>query len=98
MEGVIFWSLPREASGSFLRPGSTARNISPLGLRDNNVRELGLTLPSPSADVSIPSSLASLVSGVAGLDESYEFIRPTHSVGSDAPPSAGFRNSPPFSA
>src|SRR5262245_43095281 len=63
-----------------------------------NVRELGLTLRSPSADVSIPSSLASLVSGVAGLDESYEFIRPTHSVGSDAPPSAGFRNSPPFSA
>jgi subtilase family serine protease len=62
-----------------------------------NVKALGLTLRSPSADVSIPSSLASLVAGVAGLDESYEFIRPTHAVGSDAPPSAGFRNSPPFS-
>jgi subtilase family serine protease len=62
-----------------------------------NVKALGLTLRSPSADVSIPSSLASLVTGVAGLDQSYEFIRPTHSVGNDAPPSAGFRNSDPFS-
>src|SRR5207237_3182427 len=62
-----------------------------------NVKALGLTLRSPSADVSIPSSLASVVTGVAGLDQSYEFIRPTHSVGNDAPPSAGFRNSPPFS-
>ncbi len=63
-----------------------------------NVKALGLTLRSPSADVSVPSSLASLVTGVAGLDQSYEFIRPTHSVGSDAPPSAGFRNAPPLSA
>lgn len=63
-----------------------------------NVKVLGLTLRSPSADVSIPSSLASLVTGVAGLDESYEFIRPNHSVDSNAPPSDGFRNSPPLSA
>jgi subtilase family serine protease len=61
------------------------------------VRAVGLTLRSPSADVSIPSSLASLVTGVAGLDESYELIRPTHSVDANAPPSEGFRNSPPFS-
>jgi subtilase family serine protease len=63
-----------------------------------NVKALGLTLRSPSADVSIPSSLASFVTEVAGLDESYEFIRPTHSVDGKAPPSAGFRNSPPLSA
>src|SRR5436305_7862085 len=43
-----------------------------------NVKALGLTLRSPSADISIPSSLASFVTGVAGLDESYEFIRPNH--------------------
>jgi subtilase family serine protease len=61
------------------------------------VRGLGLTLRAPSADVSIPSSLAALVSGVAGLDDSYELIRPTHSVDANAPPSEGFRNSPPFS-
>src|SRR2546423_1437717 len=63
-----------------------------------NVKALGLTLRSPSADVSIPSSLASFVTGVAGLDESYEFIRPNHAVDSNAPPSDGFRNSPPLSA
>jgi subtilase family serine protease len=62
-----------------------------------NVKALKLTLRSPSADISVPSSLAGLISGVAGLDESYEFIRPTHAVGIDAPPSEGFRNSPPFS-
>jgi subtilase family serine protease len=63
-----------------------------------NARALGLTLRSPSEDVSIPGSLADLVSGVAGLDESYEFIRPNHVVDGNAPPSAGFRNAPPLSA
>jgi subtilase family serine protease len=61
-------------------------------------KDLGLTLRAPSADVSIPSSLASVVNGVAGLDQSWEYIRPTHSVDVKAPPSAGFRNSPPLSA
>ena len=63
-----------------------------------NVKAVGLTLRSPSADVSIPSSLASVVTGVAGLDQSYELIRPTHSVDANAPPSPGFRNAPPLSA
>ena len=63
-----------------------------------NVKELGLTLRSPSAEVSIPSSLSGLVSGVAGLDQSFEFIHPNHVVDSNAPPTAGFRNSPPLSA
>jgi len=62
------------------------------------VKELGLTLRSPSADVSIPSSLAGIVNGVAGLDQSYEFIRPNIAVDTNAPPTAGFRNSPPLSA
>src|SRR6266567_6925944 len=61
------------------------------------VNELGLTLRSPSADVSIPSSLSGLVSGVAGLDQSFEFIHPNTVVDTNAPPSAGFRNSPPLS-
>ena len=57
----------------------------------------GLTLRSPSADVSIPTSLASLVTGVVGLDESAIFVHPTHVVDSNAPPGAGFRNAPPLS-
>jgi subtilase family serine protease len=58
----------------------------------------GLTLYSPSAEVSIPSSLAAIVSGVAGLDQSYVYVRPNIVVDSNAPPSGGFRNSPPLSA
>ena len=57
----------------------------------------GLTLRSPSADVSIPTSLANLVTGVVGLDESAIFVHPNHVVDSNAPPGAGFRNAPPLS-
>jgi subtilase family serine protease len=57
----------------------------------------GKTVRSPSADVSIPSSLASIVAGVVGLDESAVFVQPDHVVDTDAPPSGGFRNAPPLS-
>jgi subtilase family serine protease len=57
----------------------------------------GKTVRSPSADVSIPSSLASIVTDVVGLDESAEFVQPDHVVDTDAPPTAGFRNAPPLS-
>jgi subtilase family serine protease len=72
----------------------TAFGVS-LGLY--KAKDLGLTLRSPSADLSIPSSLAGLVSGVAGLDQSWEYIRPNIAVDGNAPPGAGFRNSPPLS-
>ena len=57
----------------------------------------GMTLRSPAADVSIPSSLAGMVIGVIGLDQSYAFIHPNIAVDGNAPPSAGFRNAPPLS-
>ena len=60
-----------------------------------NVR--GKTLRSPNADVSVPSSLGNVVTGVLGLDESDAFVRPT-TAGSKAPPSPGFRNAPPLSS
>ena len=55
----------------------------------------GKTVRSPSADVSIPSSLATIVTNVIGLDESAIFVETDHIK--DAPPSGGFRNSPPLS-
>ena len=58
----------------------------------------GLKLRSPSADVTIPSSLAGVVNAVVGLDQSYEFVHTNHVVEGNAPPSAGFRNAPPLSA
>src|SRR5437762_13254677 len=57
----------------------------------------GLKLRSPSADVSIPSSLAGVVGGVIGLDQGAIFVRPNNVVDTNAPPSAGFRNAPPLS-
>ena len=55
----------------------------------------GKSVRSPSRDVAIPSSWASIVNGVIGLDQSAVFVQ-THHV-KDAPPSAGFRNAPPLS-
>jgi subtilase family serine protease len=62
------------------------------------VKKLGLTLRSPSTDVSVPGSLAGIVNAVVGLDQSYEFIHTNHTVDGKAPPTAGFRNAPPLSA
>ena len=64
-------------------------------LRLYNVR--GKTLRSPDADVSIPNSLATVVTGVLGLDESDAFVRPD-APAPKAPPSPGFRNAPPLSS
>jgi subtilase family serine protease len=46
----------------------------------------GKEVRSPSSDVSVPASLATLVSGVIGLDDSAVFVEPN-----------GFRNAPPLS-
>ena len=78
--------------------GTVAQAQAAFGTSFGNYKAKGLTLRSPSADVSIPSSLAGVVSGVVGLDQSYEFIHPNHVVDGKAPPSAGFRNAPPLSA
>jgi subtilase family serine protease len=55
----------------------------------------GKSVRSPSGDISIPSSWASIVNGVIGLDDSAAFVQTYHVK--DAPPSAGFRNAPPLS-
>src|SRR5205807_3602852 len=41
----------------------------------------GLDVKSPSSDVSIPNSLAGIVTGVLGLDDSMQFVFTDHSVG-----------------
>ncbi|MEN3342287.1 MAG: hypothetical protein V7644_1691 [Actinomycetota bacterium] len=57
----------------------------------------GLDVRSPSNDVSVPTSLADVVTGVVGLDDSAEFVHPDNVVDKNAPPSDGFRNAPPLS-
>jgi subtilase family serine protease len=56
----------------------------------------GLTVRSPSSDVSIPSSLAGSVSGVIGLDDSAQFVFTNH-ISGDAPPPAAFVSAQPCS-
>ena len=57
----------------------------------------GSDVRSPSADVSVPSSLADVVTAVVGLDDSAQFVQPDNAADRNAPPSAGFRNAPPLS-
>jgi subtilase family serine protease len=57
----------------------------------------GLNLRSPSADVTIPSSLASIVTGVIGLDDSVQFVHMDNTVG-DAPPPPAFVSAHPCSS
>lgn len=56
----------------------------------------GLTVRAPSADVSIPSSLSSIVIGVIGLDDSAQFVHTNHVAG-DAPPPDAFVSGTPCS-
>jgi subtilase family serine protease len=57
----------------------------------------GLTLRSPSSELSIPSSIASAVTGVVGLDDSAQLVHADHTVG-NAPPPAAFVSAQPCSA
>src|SRR5256885_15737635 len=57
--------------------GSVGQAQAAFGTSFGMYRANGLTLRSPSADVSIPTSLADLITGVMGLDESAMFVHPT---------------------
>lgn len=78
--------------------GTVAQLQAAFGVSFANYQVNGQVVRAPSADVSIPSSLANIVRSVVGLDESYLFVQTQHRVDTNAPPSAGFRNSPPLSA
>jgi len=56
----------------------------------------GLTLRAPVAAVSVPASLAGVVTAVVGLDQGGELTHPLSSK-AIAPPPAGFRNAQPWS-
>jgi subtilase family serine protease len=77
--------------------GTVGQAQTAFGANFNMYKVQGLRLRSPSADVSIPSSLAPLVSGVVGLDQSAVFIQPHLVRDGNAPPAGGFRNAPPLS-
>jgi subtilase family serine protease len=57
----------------------------------------GLTLRSPSSDISIPSSLAGVVTDVVGLDEAAALVHTDIAHEPGAPPSAAFVSAQPCS-
>lgn len=78
--------------------GTVAQLQAAFSVSFANYRVNGQVVRAPSADVSVPSSLANIVRAIIGLDETYQFVQTYHRLDSNAPPSAGFRNSPPLSA
>ena len=57
----------------------------------------GLTLRSPSSDISLPASIAGAVSGVIGLDDVAQTVHTNHiKADPNAPPSPAFVNAPPL--
>jgi subtilase family serine protease len=77
--------------------GTVAQAQKAFGTIFNLYRIKGKTLRAPASDLTIPSSLAGIVSGAGGLDESAKLVQLNHVVDRHAPPSAGFRNAPPLS-
>src|SRR6266542_248334 len=60
----------------------------------NIYKVAGLQLRSPSTNLSVPSSIAGLLSGAIGIDQSYDFAHANIRVDKGEPPPAGFRNAP----
>lgn len=77
--------------------GTIAQAITAFGTTFGMYNVQGLNVRSPSADVSIPSSLVGIVSGIIGLDDSAQFVHTNHTIG-DAPPPAAFVSAQPCSA
>jgi subtilase family serine protease len=77
--------------------GTVAQATAAFGVDFGAYMVLGLTVRSPTSEISIPSSLAGVVSGVLGLDDSAQFVHP-NIRGADAPPPAAFVSAQPCSA
>jgi subtilase family serine protease len=78
--------------------GTVAQVAATFGTSIGYYNYSGLTLRSPSSDLSVPSSLAPLISGVVGLDEAAAFVHTNMAKEPDAPPSPAFVNAPPCSS
>ena len=94
--GFVIVNTP--ANRHFIAAQGTVRQIETAFATTINVyRVSGMKLRAPARDLSVPTTIAPLISGAIGIDQSYEFIHSNTVVDKNAPPSAGFRNSPPLS-
>src|SRR5260370_14844994 len=69
--------------------GTIAQASAAFGVDFGMYQVQDLIVRSPNSNVSIPSSLATVVSGVLGLDDSAQFVHTSNSS-SNAPPPAAF--------
>src|SRR4051794_4461127 len=76
--------------------GTVSQVEAAFGVKLNEYSVAGKTLRAPASALSVPSSLDA-VTAVVGVDESAQLVH-SDRVGTDAPPSAGFRNAPPCSS
>ena len=76
--------------------GTVAQAQAAFGTTFGMYNVQGLTLRSPSSDISIPNSLAGIVNGVIGLDDSAQLVHTDHTTG-DAPPPPAFVSAQPCS-
>src|SRR2546428_716993 len=77
--------------------GTVAQAAAAFGTSFGMYRVAGLTLRSPSSDISVPASIAGSISGVIGLDDVAQTVHTNHiKADPNAPPSPVFLNAPPL--
>jgi subtilase family serine protease len=79
--------------------GPAGQVAAAFGVHLGNYRVHGMQLRAPDAQLTVPASIADVVSGVVGVDQSESLLQPDHiaAVPNSGQPS-GFRNAPPCSA
>lgn len=77
--------------------GTVAQASAAFGVAFNTYSVDGLLLRSPAADVSVPASLAGIVNGVIGLDDTAQLVHNDISNDPDATPSPAFVSASPCS-
>lgn len=77
--------------------GTVAQAEAAFGVSFGKYNVKGLTLRSPSSNISIPNAIADVVAGVLGLDDSAQFVHTNHAVDGNAPPPPAFVSAQPCS-
>jgi subtilase family serine protease len=78
--------------------GTAAQIASTFGVALGTYRVHGMTLRASDRDLTVPASVAGVVSGVIGVDQSESLLQPKHiSADPNTKVGAGFRNAPPCS-
>jgi subtilase family serine protease len=78
--------------------GTVAQVEAAFSTKLNIYKVGGMKLRAPASNLSVPSSIAGMLSGAIGIDQSYAFVHTNTRVDKNAPPPGGFRNAPPLSA